>query len=123
MATHDHAKVNGPCELEIETRDRRLAFDIVGTGNPAKAGTVVQVSGGATIEFRGVLVRKAIDVPEVLQFIVDASVNGDLALLAAWLYDKVRGRAVPRIAINRRLITEITKEGIRQVLEEEIRKQ
>lgn len=107
--------------LEIETHDRSLGFDLAAVGNTLNAGTVVEVPGGARLVFEGALIRKAFGIPEVLQFIVDASVNIELALLASWLYSKVNNKNVERITVNRRIITEITEDGIRQVLEEEFR--
>ena len=108
-------------ELDIETYDRHLAFEIAGVGGTLRTGAVTQVPGGASVQYRGSLVRKAVDIPEVLKFIIDASVNVDLALLAAWLYDKVKAKRVERIVLSRRVITEITEDHIRQVLEEVIR--
>ncbi len=106
--------------LDIETHDRRLGFDIAGVGNSLSAGTTVDAPGGAKVVFQGMIVRKGFGIPEVLQFIVDAAVGVEIGLLSAWLYDKVKDRPVERIVINRRVITEITAHGIRQVLEEEI---
>jgi len=107
--------------LEIETHDRSLGFDLAAVGNTLKSGTVVAVPGGAKLEYEGTLVREAFGVPEVLKFIIDASVNVELALLANWLYDKVKDKKVERITVNRRVITEITEDGIHQVLEGEFR--
>jgi hypothetical protein len=106
--------------LQIETHDRRLAFDIAGIGNRLTSGTVVDVPGGAKLQYEGSLVRKSLGIPEVLEFILDTSINVDLGLLGAWLYDKVKGKDVDNIIINRRVITEISEQGIRQVIEEEI---
>lgn len=80
-----------------------------------------EVPGGARLVFEGARIRKAFGIPVALQFIVDASVNIELALLATWLYGKVDNKNVECITVNRRIITEITEEGIRQVLEEEFR--
>lgn len=82
----------------------------------------IQAPGGISLQYEGSLVRKSVGIPEVLQFIVDASISTDLGLFGAWLYDKVKGKEVERIIINRRVVTEITAEGIRQVLEEEVRR-
>ncbi len=109
-------------ELGIETHDRQLGFEMAGQGDALTAGAVRDV-GGARLQYQGTLVRKALGIPEVLQFLVDAAVNVDLGLLAAWLYDKVKGGRAERIVINRRVITEITPEHILQVLEEEIRRE
>ena len=106
--------------LHIETHDRRLGFDIAVIGNSLKAGTVLDLPGGAKLEYQGSLMRKAFGIPEVLHFILDSSVNIELSLLGAWLYNKVKDKEIERIIINRRVITEITEQGITQVLEEEI---
>lgn len=107
--------------IDIETHDKKLGFDMAGVGNSLTSGTIVEAPGGLKIEYMGALMRKALGFPEVLQFIVDASTNVDLGLLAAWLYDKVNGRKVEKIVINRRVVTQITQDGILQVLEEEIK--
>src|SRR5690348_1628327 len=106
--------------LEIETHDRRLAFEILGSTN-ISLGDTLDAPGGVHLKYQGSLIRKAFGIPEVLQFILDASVNIELGLFGAWLYDKVKSKEIERIIINRRVVTEITAEGIRQVLEEEVR--
>ncbi|MDO9181138.1 MAG: hypothetical protein Q7U04_01955 [Bacteriovorax sp.] len=107
--------------IDIETHDKKLGFDLAGVGSSLTSGTIVETPDGLKIEYEGTLMRKALGFPEVLQFIVDASTNVELGLLAAWLYDKVNGRKIEKIVINRRVVTQITRDGIRQVLEEEIK--
>lgn len=106
--------------IEIETHDGRLAFDIAGRGSSLTAGTAVDAPGNVSISYEGSLVRKAFGIPEILHFVVQASVNVDLALFAAWLYDKVKNRPVERLVINRTEVVEISAEGIRKCLETEI---
>lgn len=108
-------------QLNIETNNPHLGFDIASANNMLTVGTVVDVPGGAKIVFQGSEFYKSFDIPHVLQFIVDAAINVEVNLLSAWLYDKVKGKSVKRIIINRQIITEISEQGIRQVLEEEIR--
>ncbi len=107
--------------LHIETHDRRLGFEIAATGNTLRSGTAVEVPGGVKLQYTGTFVCRSIGIPEVLQFVIDASISIDIGLFSAWLYDKVKSKPVERIIVNRRVITTITKETIRQVLEEEIR--
>jgi hypothetical protein len=108
--------------LHIETHDRRLAFDIVGSTS-LKSGTAVDAPGGIRLDFDGALIRKSVGIPEVLQFIVNASVNVELALFASWLYDKVKDRQVERITVRDTIVTVITKDAIRQALTREIERQ
>jgi hypothetical protein len=109
--------------LHIETHDRRLGFSIMGVTKSLGSGESIVAPGGITLELGGILVRKAVGIPEVLQFIVDASINVDLALFATWLYDKLKDTKVERITIRRRVVTDITPDGIRQALEEEVRRE
>lgn len=107
--------------LHIETHDRHLGFEIVDSSSLA-ADLAIHAPGGVTLTYQGSFVCKAVGIPEVLQFLVDASVNVDLALFSTWLYDKVKNKDIERITISRRVVTEITPQAIRQVLEEEIRR-
>ncbi|MBI4938704.1 MAG: hypothetical protein HY846_10930 [Nitrosomonadales bacterium] len=107
-------------EIEIETHDKELGFEMAGVGGSLTSGTIVEIPGGLKVKYDGALMRKAFGLPEVLQFIVDASTNVELGLLAAWLYDKVKSRKTT-IVINRRVVSRITQDGILQVLEEEIK--
>ena len=100
---------------------RTSGFDIDGAGGSLKAGTLIEIPGGATLEYCGSLIRKSFGIPEVLNFIIEASKDIDLALVAAWLYEKVKNKNVERITVQRRMVTEITEDRIRQTLEEVIR--
>ncbi len=105
-------------QIEIETRDIRVAFDILGTPGRLTSGTSVLAPGGATLTFGGLVERRALGVPEVLEFIVNCSVDIEISLLAAWLYEKVRGRAT-RLRINRVEI-QIEEGEIKRVFSEQI---
>lgn len=94
--------------LEIETQDKAL-------------GSSVQLTDGIELKYLGPRLAKAVGIPEALHFIVHITENLDLALLTAALYDKFKDKSISRIVVNRRVVTNITKEGIQQVLEEEIR--
>lgn len=108
-------------ELDIETHDRQLGFDIAGVDGTLASGTWVEAPGSAKLQFCGAIIRKAANIPEILQFALDATKEIEVGLFAAWLYDKVKGKDVERIVVNRRVVTEITENGIRLALEEEIR--
>ncbi|WP_461516998.1 hypothetical protein [Porticoccus sp.] len=106
--------------LKIETHDRRLGFEMAGIDNKLSSGTVVDVPGGAKLQYESTFIRKSFGIPEILEFIVEASVTIDLSLLAAWLYQKVQGKEVEKIIIRNTEITEINEDNIRKVLEQEI---
>lgn len=105
-------------QLEIETRDIGVAFDILRTPGRLASGSSVSAPGGATLTFGGLIERRALDVPSVLQFIVDCSTDIEIGLLAGWLYEKVKGRAT-RLRINRVEI-QVEEGEIKRVLSEQI---
>lgn len=106
--------------LVIETYDRRLMFDLIAAGT-FRAGTIIDAPGGVKLTTLPIMGRKAIGIPEVLEFIVDASVAVDLALFANWLYDKVKDKEVARITFSTSETTEITQDAIRKIVEKELK--
>jgi hypothetical protein len=107
-------------QIDIETQDRKLGFDMAGVGLSLTSGTVIEILGRVKIEYVGTVTGKALGISEVLQFIVDTCTAVELNLLANWLYEKLKDRKVEKLVINRRVATEISQKGIRQILEEVI---
>jgi hypothetical protein len=106
-----------PLTITIETDDRRLSADYMGMAR----NTAVFDEGGTRLVFQGFMVRKGADVlSDALSFIVEASKSIEFGLLATWLYEKVKNRPATQIVIRRKVVTEITAEGIKRVLKEEI---
>ncbi len=104
--------------IEIQTHDRALDFEI---RDAMKNNAVIEFDDGSKLEYDGAIIRKSFNIPQLLQFIVDASINAEQTLVLAWLYDKVKDKKIETITINSRIVTEITEKGIRQVFEEEIK--
>lgn len=107
--------------LIIETHDKMVGFNIAAIENSLTAGTIVEAPGNIKIEYQGSYIQKAFGIPEILNFVVEASVTVDLSLFATWLYSKVKDSPVEKIIIHRKEITVITESNIRKVLEEEIK--
>ena len=105
--------------VEIETHDRQLAFELFETRSMS-SGMIKEIPGNAKIQLRGLLARKAVGVAAILQLVLDTATNVEYGLIAAWLYGRVAKHSTARLIINRRVVTEITPESIRAILEEEI---
>lgn len=105
--------------IDIESFDRQLPF-LIADSNSLQRGMIIDAPGGAKLYFQGGLIRKAVDIPEVSQYILQLAVDIDVGLFSAWLYDKLKSRSVERIIINRVEITEITENSIRRVITEQI---
>lgn len=106
--------------LEIVGGSPRLALDMVGADGSIHRGAKATVPGGATIEYRGTLAKRGVGISDILQFILHASADIEISLVTSWLYDRFKSRPAEKILINKRMVTEVTESGIRQVLEEEI---
>lgn len=103
--------------IEIDTFDRRLCGDLLGTST-VSAGASVLVPGGGALVFEGAVIRKAVGIPETLEFLFNCGKDVAVGLFSAWLYDRLRGRAV-RLRVNR-IEVELDGEAIKRVLIEQI---
>lgn len=84
--------------IEIETSEDRLAFDIFDATTLA-VGVSITVPGGAVLTFRGVARQKDAGGLGTLRLEVSIEQNASIAQAAAWLCQRVGGRAtVVRIA-------------------------
>lgn len=99
--------------LAIQTRDRFLAFEIVGNSSSLQVGMTVPITDKASLIFEGSLLQKAADLADVLSFVIEAAKNIEFNLIAAWLYEKLKGKSVEQVTIGTVVITEITEEKIR----------
>lgn len=106
-------------QIEIETEDRRLGFDLMGTSK-LNAGMKVDIPGDAILSFDSIMGRKAFGFPETLEFIMTFTTGVSASLVASWLYDKIKGRA-SRIIINRKEI-QMNKGEIERIIIETIEK-
>ena len=101
--------------IEIQTNDRTLSL-------PFQDSTKRNQEVMPGVVYQGPIVRKGGDaLSDALRFVVDTAINVEWGLLAAYLYEKVNGRAETQVVIRRRVVETVTPEGIRRVIEEEIR--
>jgi hypothetical protein len=107
--------------IEIETQDKKLAFDLASEDNRLKTGQMIQVPGNVMLEYSGSIVRRSFGIPEVLTLVAHVAGTVEVGLFTAWLWSKLENKEVEKITIRRRVVTEITEEGIRQVVEEEFK--
>lgn len=106
--------------LAIQTRDRFLAFEIVGNSSSLQVGMTVPIMDTATLTFEGSLLQKSADLADVLSFVIDAAKNIEFNLIAAWLYEKLKDKSVEQVAIGTVVITEITEEKIRVAIAQHV---
>lgn len=106
-----------PLTITIETDDRSFSIGYMGMAR----NTAVLAEDGARLVFQGMIVRKGADMlSDAFSFIVEASKNFEFGLIAIWLYDKVKNRLATRLIIRRKVVTEITPDGIKRALKEEV---
>ncbi|GBE39727.1 hypothetical protein BMS3Bbin08_02358 [bacterium BMS3Bbin08] len=92
--------------IEIETFEGpMLAFNLfdkpksLGAGTSIKAPGDIQVTMGLMVEHRGV------DIPTVLELIIETAATIDVGLFTAWLYQKVQDPKRTKIKIREKEIT------------------
>jgi hypothetical protein len=103
-------------DLSIETFDRALGREILGTPDESR-GAIVHAPGGVDVEFEGTLVRKAVGFAPILEFALHIGEEVVVGVFAAWLYDKLKGSKIEKITINKTVIAVITETAIRHELE------
>lgn len=78
--------------LEIDTTDRSLANDLSGGQYDVDPHRVVAVPGNATLKIDHLIKRYAVGVPETIVALLEVGKDVTIGLVAAWLYDKLKGR-------------------------------
>lgn len=114
-----HTRRTMPTKLTITTHDRQLIFDLI-ESKAMKAGEKLDKPGGVRLTVGPVSIRKAVGIPEVLTFVIEAAKNVEFSLFAAWLASKCRDREVTQVTIGKSVLAEFTEGDITAILEEEV---
>src|SRR5690349_12107026 len=86
--------------VQIDTQDRRLAFDLMDSTALSK-GDRHELGGGASVTFQGIVGKKsAFGVQETIELAISFSSGVGSGLIANWLYGKLKGKAT-RVRIHR----------------------
>lgn len=109
---------------EIETHDKMLGYDLFESKELLRGHTEKSVSEDASVRFEGSIFRKAEGLPEIIEltliFAKEVVKPIILGIVSAWLYNKMKGRAVT-LRIERSEV-EIDKGEIEKILMEKIEK-
>lgn len=112
-------------EFGIDTTDTLLAFDLMGT-NKLSGDASVEIGSGVRVIYNGSMVRKAEGVPETANFLIELAVGVPVAVMtglaSTWIYDKLKGKKVVKLTIQRREV-ELEQNEIKKVIEEIITKE
>ncbi len=80
-------------ELEIVTSDQSLVSDLRATS---------AIPGGATLTYKSQTLREAVGVPETITFVLTTIGAGvSTSLIGNWLYDRLKGKNVESLIIER----------------------
>ena len=105
--------------LELKTYDRSLAFEVMGTDN-LSLGKTVEIPGNAKITYNSGLVCKEAFAPETVTFVITFGSGVAASVVANYLYEKLRGKAVDnKIKIDRKIV-ELDNGKIKRIIEEKI---
>lgn len=103
-------------EIKILTYDGQLVFDLLGKPS-ASFGDRFEIGDHVSLIYNGSIKRRAIGLPEIVNFTLVFGSGVAANLIAAWLYDKLKGRKVETVIIERTEV-EIDEGQIRKVMEE-----
>jgi len=106
-------------KIEIHTYDRRLAFDLFETSS-TNEHTEIQISSEAKLKYHGLYVRKAAGFPEILYSILEYSSGVATGIIANWLYNKLKGKKIEKLMIEKTEV-EIEEGEIKRVIEEKLK--
>jgi len=108
-------------EIEIQTLDKGLIFDLLGKSTPSRHEEV-QILEGVSLRYDGsrIPIRKGADFPEIAKFVLTWVLSIPASMIAAWLYGKLKGKEKTKLIIEKREV-EIDQGEIKRIIEEKIR--
>jgi hypothetical protein len=111
-------------QVEIETHDRQLDFDLFQTKKLSR-GMEITIEKDASIRYRGTIEQLAVDFPSIIEItIITFATQVAAQVVASWLYDKIKGRAVKlriertEVGIDKGQIERILTEKMEETTEE-----
>jgi len=112
-------------ELQVETFDTGLVFGIFECSS-VTGGMKKVIAEGAELRYDNIFIRDAMGIPEIMNFTITVAPNvagGVIAgIIANWIYDKLKGKNVERIMIDRKEV-QIEKGEITKVISEKIERE
>jgi hypothetical protein len=107
-------------EVWIHTHDRSLAFDLLGKSQ-LRAGDVIGLGQGVFLTYEGTYARKALGFPEIVMLSASIPTGVAAGIIANWLWEKLRGRNITQIEIDRTMV-EFEEGEIKRVIHEKVTK-
>ena len=107
-------------EIWVHTHDRSLAFDLLGKSQ-ARTGDIIELDQGVSLAYEGTYMRKALGFPEIVMFSASIPTGIAAGVLANWLWEKLRGRNITQIEIDRTTV-EFEEGAIKRVIYEKVTK-
>jgi len=108
-----------PINIEINTYERRLVFDLIGKSSVTK-NDEIQISDQIKLRYAGSYIRKGLDFPEIIYIVVSFSSGVAVSVFANWLYDKLKGKRIEKFMIEKTEI-ELDQGEIKRIIEEKLR--
>ena len=105
-------------EIKILTYEGRLVFELLDKPS-ASVGDSIEIADQVRLIYNGSIIQKAIGFPEIINFTLTSGSGVAAGVIAAWLYDKLKGRKVDKLIIERTEV-ELDKGQIRKVIEERV---
>jgi len=112
--------------VELATNDKTLGFHLFNSQELNSGQTTVNLGKGVSATFKGTMFRKSVGIPDVIQLVLeigkDVVIGIGVGLISAWLYDKLNGRDVKKLTIEKTEVT-INKGQIEKIIIEKIQEE
>lgn len=105
-------------QIEIHTHDRKIVSDFLEKSS-VSTGDEAIISDQARIKYEGSYIRKAIGFPEIVYFILTFSLGVSASVIANWIYDKIKGKEIEKIIIEKTEV-DLNREEITRIIKEKI---
>jgi hypothetical protein len=104
--------------IEIHTYDNKLVFDLLEKSSVSQEDEI-QICDHARMKYTGSYIKKAVGFPEIVYLVLTFGASVSASLIANWLYEKIRGKKIEKLIIERTEI-EVKQDAITKVLKEKI---
>src|SRR4051812_18396555 len=101
--------------LEIDTANKDLLIELVGKPPFRRSGDSIPAPDGVRLVYEGMILRRGLDFPTTVQFLVEHLDEVATALFASWLYDKLKDRA-QRLRANGQEI-QLTPDAVKRIFD------
>jgi len=106
-------------KVNILTDESRLSSEVMQSASLSAGETKIAGPGGVVLTWEGEDFAKAAGIPHLIHFAVETGSGVASGLIAAWLWDRLKGKSIRSVTIDRTVV-DFDEGKIKRVLQEHI---